>query len=265
MTTPGAILDDARRHGTLSNFRERSGRPQRHFSLGAVLFEMATGKMLAADASGAALDRVPAPPLLIRIIRKRVEPDPDNRWQSAADLVDPLQWSEDASPGAAAPIARPGIADDGSRGSAVLRRRRRSQPPSRWNASRAAPATPRSMRVDVLAPRGTMFTPRDRTRHRQFALARWRLSGVRCFRASPPPSTLVAIARVRRVTATRRNGRTPPVRSGRLTVSRSGFSRKGVSRRPRSGDRRRRISRLSRSTWSADRGARRARSSSLDR
>ena len=53
------------------------------FALGVVLSEMLTGRTQFEDTGRASIDRV---------IRKCVAPDPDERWQSAADLATQLQW-----------------------------------------------------------------------------------------------------------------------------------------------------------------------------
>jgi len=79
------------------------------FALGAVLFEMMTGRKAfdgssAASAMAAVLTREPpvvsqmrldAPPMLDAIVRKCLAKDPDERWQSARDLRDALRWVRD--------------------------------------------------------------------------------------------------------------------------------------------------------------------------
>jgi serine/threonine-protein kinase len=76
------------------------------FSFGAVLYEMVTGKRTFEGASQASvvaaiLERDPpplsslepvAPPALERVVSKCLAKDPDERWQSAKDLKDELQW-----------------------------------------------------------------------------------------------------------------------------------------------------------------------------
>jgi Tol biopolymer transport system component len=76
------------------------------FGLGAVLYEMATGKRAFEGHSRASLiasimtaqprpisELQPmTPPALDRLIRKCLAKDPDARWQSAADVADELRW-----------------------------------------------------------------------------------------------------------------------------------------------------------------------------
>jgi len=92
------------------------------FALGAVLYEMATGKRAFEGASRASLiasimtSRPRAlseiqpmtPPALDRLIRKCLAKDSDQRWQSAADVADELRWiSEGGSQVGAPAVARP--------------------------------------------------------------------------------------------------------------------------------------------------------------
>jgi Tol biopolymer transport system component/tRNA A-37 threonylcarbamoyl transferase component Bud32 len=84
------------------------------FALGAVLYEMATGKRpfesnTTAGMMGKILEAEPAPmpseqraipPALERVVRKCLRKLPDERWQSARDLSDELRWLlESASSG----------------------------------------------------------------------------------------------------------------------------------------------------------------------
>ena len=76
------------------------------FALGAVLYEMATGKRAFDGSSRASLIvsimashprpiseiQPTSPPALDRLIRKCIAKDPDQRWQSAADIADELRW-----------------------------------------------------------------------------------------------------------------------------------------------------------------------------
>ncbi|MGE5276513.1 MAG: protein kinase domain-containing protein [Acidobacteriota bacterium] len=99
------------------------------FSLGAVLYEMATGKTAFSGTSQASLitsilrDDPPAiseilpltPPKLDRVVKACLAKDPDNRWQSAYDLATELKWiaeggSEAEIQAAAQPALRPRIA-----------------------------------------------------------------------------------------------------------------------------------------------------------
>jgi serine/threonine protein kinase len=84
------------------------------FSFGLVLYEMLTGKRAFEGSSPAsviaAIMERPAPsiadvvpPALDRVLQKCLAKDPDNRWQSARDLKDELEWMasapESGSPG----------------------------------------------------------------------------------------------------------------------------------------------------------------------
>jgi eukaryotic-like serine/threonine-protein kinase len=92
------------------------------FSLGAVLYEMATGRRAfegktRASVIAAILERDPplvtatqplAPPALDRLVRTCLAKDPDERWQSAHDVASELRWiAEGGSPGAAAVVVGP--------------------------------------------------------------------------------------------------------------------------------------------------------------
>ncbi|MCI0614262.1 serine/threonine-protein kinase [bacterium] len=93
------------------------------FALGSVMYEMLTGKRAFEGKSQASLiaailekDPVPmnqiqpmTPPILDRIVRKCLEKDPDQRWQSASDLASELKWlGEGSIPSATVqPIAKP--------------------------------------------------------------------------------------------------------------------------------------------------------------
>ncbi len=88
------------------------------FALGAVLYEMATGKKAFTGKSKTSLiaaivssqpepisAAVPlTPPLLDHVIRKCIEKDPEDRWQSARDVAGQLRWvAEAGSQAGAAP------------------------------------------------------------------------------------------------------------------------------------------------------------------
>src|SRR5262249_31548780 len=91
------------------------------FALGAVLYEMITGRKAFTGKSHASLvaailERDPeqmssiqpmTPPALDRLVKKCLAKEPDQRWQSAADVADELKWIADASSdvSAAAPVA----------------------------------------------------------------------------------------------------------------------------------------------------------------
>src|SRR6202047_5584765 len=84
------------------------------FSFGLVLYEMLTGKRAFDGASPAtviaAIMERPAPslgnvapPALDRVLKRCLEKDPDNRWQSARDLKAALELVFQPAPEAAAP------------------------------------------------------------------------------------------------------------------------------------------------------------------
>jgi len=90
------------------------------FALGAVLHEMATGRRAFQGTSNASLIgailkdeppsvsslQPPAPPALDHVVKKCLAKDPDERWQSAADVASELRWiAEGSSPvSVAAPV-----------------------------------------------------------------------------------------------------------------------------------------------------------------
>ncbi len=92
------------------------------FAFGAVLYEMATGKKAfegrsQASLIAAILEREPAPisaiapmapPALERVVKRCMAKDPEDRWQSARDLLHELEWMRDAGSqaGVPAPVAR---------------------------------------------------------------------------------------------------------------------------------------------------------------
>lgn len=91
------------------------------FALGAVLYEMATGQRAFAGKSqisvmSAILEKDPepvsalqpmAPLVLDHVIQRALAKDPDDRWQTARDLMQELKWSAESAQltGAAAPTA----------------------------------------------------------------------------------------------------------------------------------------------------------------
>ncbi|MGE5277929.1 MAG: protein kinase domain-containing protein, partial [Acidobacteriota bacterium] len=90
------------------------------FSLGAVLYEMATGRKAFSGATQASLissilrdDPPPVsqvvpmtPPALDRVVRTCLAKDPEERWQSAGDVAKELRWiAEGSAAGVAAPAA----------------------------------------------------------------------------------------------------------------------------------------------------------------
>ena len=94
------------------------------FAFGAVLYEMVTGRRAFAGESQASIiaaimERDPppistlqplTPPALDRLVRTCLAKDPDERWQTARDLVRELKWIADVKPqeAADAPIGRRG-------------------------------------------------------------------------------------------------------------------------------------------------------------
>jgi eukaryotic-like serine/threonine-protein kinase len=98
------------------------------FAFGAVLYEMLTGKKAfegksQASLIAAILDREPppissaqplTPPALDRVVKKCLAKDPDDRWQSAADLYDELKWiAESGSHAGNTTLATPGARSRG--------------------------------------------------------------------------------------------------------------------------------------------------------
>ena len=95
------------------------------FSLGAMLYEMATGQRAFTGKSQASLiaailehDPPPlsslqplAPPALARLVKVSLAKDPDDRWQSAHDVTQELKWIAEgvASKGEAIPAAIRGL------------------------------------------------------------------------------------------------------------------------------------------------------------
>ncbi|HET7705565.1 MAG TPA: protein kinase [Thermoanaerobaculia bacterium] len=142
------------------------------FAFGAVLYEMATGRrafhgknktsLIASIVSGTPVpvsEVAPlTPPALNHIIRKCLEKDPDDRWQSIHDVADQLRW----------------IAEAGSRAGepAPVLARRRTKLRMAWllhaatailavaatlGVLRAMKERPRIIRSSIIAPEGTRF------------------------------------------------------------------------------------------------------------
>jgi eukaryotic-like serine/threonine-protein kinase len=88
------------------------------FSLGAVLYEMLSGKRAfegktLVSVAAAILEKEPeairsvqpvTPPALERVIKKCLAKDPDARWQSAGDLASELKWIAEGGPSSATEI-----------------------------------------------------------------------------------------------------------------------------------------------------------------
>jgi Tol biopolymer transport system component len=89
------------------------------FALGAVLYEMATGKqafegktqasivaaILASEPQSISATQPMTPPSLGRVVKKCLAKDPEDRWQSASDLASELTWIAEGGPSASLPAA----------------------------------------------------------------------------------------------------------------------------------------------------------------
>jgi eukaryotic-like serine/threonine-protein kinase len=146
------------------------------FAFGAVLYEMATGRKAFSGKSQASLissimgSEPPAvstiapmtPPAFDRVVRTCLAKDPDDRWQTAHDVMLELKWV--AEGGSAAGVLAPVVA------------KRKTRERLAWGAaalfaSMAAAATigyvsrgPKAVlptRVSILPPEGTTFSPMD--------------------------------------------------------------------------------------------------------
>ncbi|HTR02551.1 MAG TPA: protein kinase [Thermoanaerobaculia bacterium] len=145
------------------------------FALGAVLYEMATGKkafsassqaslitaIMSADPPSIAAVQPMSPAALDRVVRTCLAKDPEERWQSAADIKRELKWIGE---GSAAGVAVP----------AAVASRRRSRERLAWTvaalallggvallASRRAATTPPAVepvRFSMAPPPGHVFT-----------------------------------------------------------------------------------------------------------
>jgi eukaryotic-like serine/threonine-protein kinase len=149
------------------------------FALGAVIYEMVTGKRAFPANSGPSLiasilehqppqitEALPsAPPLLQRVVAKCLAKRPDDRWQAAEDVAETLEWV---------------------RGNEGVGQRGRRAPTIAWIAAAAAAVVaiaaltllamrPRALRdplrLSVVAPPGTSFHPIDISGSPQFALS----------------------------------------------------------------------------------------------
>jgi Tol biopolymer transport system component len=142
------------------------------FALGHVLYEMATGQKAffgksQASLIAAILEHEPpaissiqplAPPALDRVVRTCLAKDPDDRWQTAHDVMLELKWIVEA--GSQAGVPAPVVA------------RRKNRERLAWTAfavaalaaaafavgySRRAPAAPQLFRSSILMPEGVSF------------------------------------------------------------------------------------------------------------
>jgi eukaryotic-like serine/threonine-protein kinase len=146
------------------------------FSLGALLYEMATGKRAFEGSSrtsliAAIVSSHPAPissvapmtpPALDRVVRKGLEKDPEDRWQSAHDVASELQWLSEAG-------SQAGVAT-------TVTMRRRSRERLAWGLTavlaavaaafgigfvRRAPVQPPAFRATLMPPPETALIPFD--------------------------------------------------------------------------------------------------------
>jgi eukaryotic-like serine/threonine-protein kinase len=144
------------------------------FSFGCVLYEMTTGKrafegksqvgLLAAilekDPEPISVSHPMTPPALEHVIQRAMEKNPEDRWQSAADIRGELKWIAEAGSRAGVPAP------------VIVRRKSREQ--LAWAAAglfaiaaallaigyvRRAPAPPRMLRAIIPAPEKRSFEP----------------------------------------------------------------------------------------------------------
>jgi Tol biopolymer transport system component len=137
------------------------------FAFGAVLYEMATGKKAFAGRSQASLlaailkeepraiseVQPMSPPALDRVVRRCLAKDPDERWQSARDVVHELEWIRDAGSQAGVP--------------AQVAARRKSRERLGWITALAAV---------VLAAAGIVLAPRLLPRQRMAKVVRFSIA-----------------------------------------------------------------------------------------
>ncbi len=183
------------------------------FALGAVLYEMTTGKKAFSGATQASListilrdDPQPvsqvqpmSPPALDRVVKTCLAKDPEERWQSAGDVAKELKWVAEGSVGAISPIVAGG-------------RKRRDSPADR-----------RRLRSSLASP---SCLPPARSSSQSRSL---RTRGAFCFSSRTREEE--TRSRCARSTASRSDGcrapRTRAAGSGRPTAVRSLYSRKG--------------------------------------
>ena len=136
------------------------------FSFGLVLYEMLTGKRAFEGSSPAsviaAIMERPAPsiadiapPALDRVLRKCLAKDPDDRWQTARDLKDELEWI--ASAPAGEPVAktapsRPRLSSMAWFWSVAMTVIAATLGVTLWAPWRATPEPPKPVRFQIRAP-----------------------------------------------------------------------------------------------------------------
>jgi serine/threonine protein kinase len=155
------------------------------FSLGAVIYEMVTGRAAfdggsAASIMAAILEREPpamatlqqlTPPSLDHVVRRCLAKQPDDRWQSAGDVMRELRWVAEGASGAEStagwrPAPLPRFA--GSRRGRC--RGRRSPAFLRWRCSASSPAGRRRRGRSRRSPYASVFRRRS-SGHSQWASA----------------------------------------------------------------------------------------------
>jgi serine/threonine protein kinase/Tol biopolymer transport system component len=151
------------------------------FALGAVLYEMATGKPAFSGRSQASLissimtanpapiEVAATPPVFDRVVRTCLAKDPDERWQTAHDVALQLRWIQEAEPATSPRV--------------VPHRLRRGVP---WLLAAAASTAflallardlrrptpqPEVTRFTILPPGKTLFTPPGELSSAQFAIS----------------------------------------------------------------------------------------------
>jgi hypothetical protein len=148
------------------------------FALGAVLYEMLTGKRAfpansAASLIAAILEHHPpsitqeipsAPPLLQRVIAKSLAKRPDDRWQAADDIAETLEWVREQQTS--------GQREGRSRAGTWIAAAIAAVAVAALALLLARPSSPReSLRLSVVAPPGMAFRPVDVSGAPQFSLS----------------------------------------------------------------------------------------------
>jgi len=149
--------------------RELDGRSD-IFSLGAVLYEMVTGKrafegksqfslisaILEKEAEPISMVRPLTPPMLDRTIQKCLAKQPDQRWQSASDLATQLHWMTEPSSSASAVV--PALATSRKRtpwlAIAAIAAVAALSGGVAWMLARGSTASPQVMRFSINLPQG---------------------------------------------------------------------------------------------------------------